>query len=150
VLIWISFVLEDQGIVSWPYDDDLLYIFSVFMLSKVSDIVVEPYNATLFVHQLMENVVLYLVRASVCFEVCYSLRDGTFSGMGTLLILKIEEEYLDRKMMTISVFPCTKIGSIDGGCVANVEAIACLEDFWNPENALVVDLIDPTTTMTQE
>ena len=37
------------------------------------------------------------------FQVCHSLGGGTGSGMGTLLISKIREEYPDRMMMTFSV-----------------------------------------------
>lgn len=39
------------------------------------------------------------------FQVCQSLGGGTGSGMGTLLISKIREEYPDRMMMTFSVVP---------------------------------------------
>ncbi|KAG5580680.1 hypothetical protein H5410_051307 [Solanum commersonii] len=37
------------------YPDIMMLTFSVFSSPKVSDIVVEPYNATLSVHQLVEN-----------------------------------------------------------------------------------------------
>ncbi|CAD6337996.1 unnamed protein product [Miscanthus lutarioriparius] len=43
------------------------------------------------------------------FQVCHSLGGGTGSGMGTLLISKIREEYLDRMMLTFSVFPSPKV-----------------------------------------
>ncbi|CAI9113670.1 OLC1v1014313C1 [Oldenlandia corymbosa var. corymbosa] len=43
------------------------------------------------------------------FEVCHSLGGGTGSGMGTLLISKIREEYPDRMMLTFSVFPSPKV-----------------------------------------
>ncbi|GJV28279.1 phosphoglycerate kinase [Tanacetum coccineum] len=46
------------------YPDRMMMTFSVFPSTKVFD-TVEPYNATRSVHQLMENVVIYLVRASV-------------------------------------------------------------------------------------
>nr|KJB59754.1 hypothetical protein B456_009G269800 [Gossypium raimondii] len=42
-------------------------------------------------------------------HVCQSLGGGTGSGMGTLLISKIREEYPDRMMMTFSVFPSPKV-----------------------------------------
>ncbi|CAI9304267.1 unnamed protein product [Lactuca saligna] len=42
------------------------------------------------------------------FQVCHTLRGETGSGMCTLLISKIREEYLDRMMMTFSVFPSPK------------------------------------------
>ena len=47
--------------------------------------------------------------AMVGFQVCHSLGGGTGSGMGTLLISKIREEYPDRMMMTFSVFPSPKV-----------------------------------------
>ncbi len=40
---------------------------------------------------------------------CHSLGGGTGSGMGTLLISKIREEYPDRMMLTFSVFPSPKV-----------------------------------------
>merc|ERR1712134_140102 len=39
------------------------------------------------------------------FQVTHSMGGGTGSGMGTLLISKIREEYPDRIMLTFSVFP---------------------------------------------
>ncbi len=52
------------------------------------------------------------LRPVVCcagFQVCHSLGGGTGSGMGTLLISKIREEYPDRMMLTFSVFPSPKV-----------------------------------------
>ncbi|KAG2601409.1 hypothetical protein PVAP13_5KG590000 [Panicum virgatum] len=43
------------------------------------------------------------------FQVCHSLGGGTGSGMGTLLISKVREEYPDRMMLTFSVFPSPKV-----------------------------------------
>ena len=43
------------------------------------------------------------------FQVCHSLGGGTGSGMGTLLISKIREEYPDRMMLTFSVVPSPKV-----------------------------------------
>ncbi|XP_021735831.1 tubulin beta-3 chain-like [Chenopodium quinoa] len=43
------------------------------------------------------------------FQLCHSLGGGTGSGMGTLLISKIKEEYPDRMLMTFSVFPSPKV-----------------------------------------
>jgi len=43
------------------------------------------------------------------FQVTQSLGGGTGSGMGTLLISKIREEYPDRMMLTYSVFPSPKV-----------------------------------------
>jgi len=43
------------------------------------------------------------------FQITHSLGGGTGSGMGTLLISKIREEYPDRIMMTFSVCPSPKV-----------------------------------------
>jgi tubulin beta len=43
------------------------------------------------------------------FSVTHSLGGGTGSGMGTLLISKIREEYPDRMLCTFSVFPSPKV-----------------------------------------
>jgi len=43
------------------------------------------------------------------FQVCHSLGGGTGSGMGTLLISKIREEFPDRMMCTFSVVPSPKV-----------------------------------------
>ncbi|KAF3455862.1 hypothetical protein FNV43_RR00504 [Rhamnella rubrinervis] len=43
------------------------------------------------------------------FQVCHSLGGGIGSGMGTLLMSKIREEYPDRMMLTFSVFPSPKV-----------------------------------------
>ena len=43
------------------------------------------------------------------FQLTHSLGGGTGSGMGTLLISKIREEYPDRIMTTFSVMPSPKV-----------------------------------------
>jgi len=43
------------------------------------------------------------------FQITHSLGGGTGSGMGTLLISKIREEFPDRMMCTFSVFPSPKV-----------------------------------------
>lgn len=48
------------------------------------------------------------------FQLCHSLGGGTGSGMGTLLISKIREEYPDRMMCTFSVVPSPKVGGRQG------------------------------------
>lgn len=53
--------------------------------------------------------IIFLFVLSIGFQVCHSLGGGTGSGMGTLLISKIREEYPDRMMLTFSVFPSPKV-----------------------------------------
>ena len=43
------------------------------------------------------------------FQLTHSLGGGTGSGMGTLLISKIREEYPDRMMNTFSIVPSPKV-----------------------------------------
>jgi len=43
------------------------------------------------------------------FHICHSLGGGTGSGMGTLLLSKVREEYPDRMMCTFSVVPSPKV-----------------------------------------
>ena len=47
------------------------------------------------------------------FQLTHSLGGGTGSGMGTLLISKIREEYPDRIMTTFSVVPSPKVTLVD-------------------------------------
>lgn len=49
------------------------------------------------------------------FQLTHSLGGGTGSGMGTLLISKIREEYPDRIMTTFSVVPSPKVCTMGGG-----------------------------------
>ncbi|XP_023241628.1 tubulin beta-4 chain-like [Centruroides sculpturatus] len=50
------------------------------------------------------------------FQMTHSLGGGTGSGMGTLLISKIREEYPDRIMNTFSVVPSPKLKDAIKGC----------------------------------
>jgi tubulin beta len=43
------------------------------------------------------------------FQICQSLGGGTGSGMGTLLLSKIREEFPDRMLCTFSVAPSPKV-----------------------------------------
>lgn len=43
------------------------------------------------------------------FQLTHSLGGGTGSGLGTLILTKIREDYPDRMMMTFSVFPSPKV-----------------------------------------
>lgn len=58
------------------------------------------------------------------FQLTHSLGGGTGSGMGTLLISKIREEYPDRIMNTFSVMPSPKVGSVGRGGDALVSWMA--------------------------
>ena len=43
------------------------------------------------------------------FQIAHSLGGGTGSGMGTLLLSKLREEYPDRIINTFSIFPSPKV-----------------------------------------
>ncbi|VDM44791.1 unnamed protein product [Toxocara canis] len=61
------------------------------------------------------DVVRKEAEASDClqgFQLTHSLGGGTGSGMGTLLIAKIREEYPDRIMASFSIFPSPKVSDV--------------------------------------
>lgn len=43
------------------------------------------------------------------FQLCHSLGGGTGSGLGTLILTKLREEYPDRMLSTFSVLPAQKV-----------------------------------------
>jgi hypothetical protein len=57
-------------------------------------------------------VLQYQTFLSSGFQLTHSLGGGTGSGMGTLLLSKIREEFPDRIMNTFSVVPSPKVGRI--------------------------------------
>jgi tubulin beta len=46
------------------------------------------------------------------FQICHSLGGGTGSGLGTLLLLKIRDNYPDRITTTFSVYPSPKVSDV--------------------------------------
>ena len=60
------------------------------------------------------------------FQITHSLGGGTGSGLGTLLISKIREEYPDRMMCTFSIMPSPKVMYHPIFCISE-ELIALLE-----------------------
>ena len=56
------------------YPDRVMNTFSVVPSPKVSDTVVEPYNATLSVHQLVENTdQTYCIDNEALYDICFRL-----------------------------------------------------------------------------
>lgn len=56
------------------YPDRVMCTFSVFPSPKVSDTVVEPYNATLSVHQLVENAdEVMVVDNEALYDICFRI-----------------------------------------------------------------------------
>ncbi|KAL5996493.1 Tubulin beta-5 chain [Asimina triloba] len=67
------------------YPDRMMLTVSIFPSSKFSDTVVEPYNATLSVHQLMENADEYMILDNeALYDICFK----------TLIFLLETGEYL--------------------------------------------------------
>jgi len=71
------------------FPDRILSTFSVFPSPKVSDTVVEPYNATLSIHQLVENVEeVFCIDNEALYNICQKtlkLTTPTFSDLNTLV-----------------------------------------------------------------
>eukprot|EP00297_Palpitomonas_bilix_P005616 CAMPEP_0113867962 /NCGR_PEP_ID=MMETSP0780_2-20120614/713_1 /TAXON_ID=652834 /ORGANISM="Palpitomonas bilix" /LENGTH=506 /DNA_ID=CAMNT_0000852969 /DNA_START=119 /DNA_END=1639 /DNA_ORIENTATION=+ /assembly_acc=CAM_ASM_000599 len=79
------------------YPDRMMCTFSVFPSPKVSDTVVEPYNATLSVHQLVENAdEVMVIDNEALYDICFRT-------------LKLTTQGPDRMMCTFSVFPSPKV-----------------------------------------
>lgn len=78
----------------------------MLFVKKLKIVTVSRY--VLFDHM---HFLLFLMRLSLTqgFQLAHSLGGGTGSGMGTLLISKIREEYPDRIMNTFSVVPSPKV-----------------------------------------
>jgi len=71
------------------------------------------------------------------FALTHSLGGGTGSGMGTLLISKIREEYPDRVMCTYSVFPSPKVSDTvvePYNCVLSIHQLV-----ENSDESLLID-----------
>lgn len=67
------------------YPDRIMETFSVFPSPKVSDTVVEPYNATLSIHQLVENSDLCMVLDNeALYDICFRTLKLTTPTYGDL------------------------------------------------------------------
>uniref|UniRef100_A0AAZ1XK76 Tubulin beta chain n=2 Tax=Pseudocrenilabrinae TaxID=318546 RepID=A0AAZ1XK76_OREAU len=78
------------------YPDRIMNTFSVVPSPKVSDTVVEPYNATLSVHQLVENTdETYCIDNEALYDICLKMA-ATFIGNSTAiqeLFKRISEQF---------------------------------------------------------
>jgi tubulin beta len=67
------------------YPDRIMSTFSVVPSPKVSDTVVEPYNATLSVHQLVENTdATFCIDNEALYEICFNTLKLTNPTYGDL------------------------------------------------------------------
>jgi len=75
------------------YPDRIMQTFSVFPSPKVSDTVVEPYNATLSVHQLVENAdVVQVIDNEALYDICFrtlKLTTPTYGDLNHLIAAAI-------------------------------------------------------------
>ena len=72
------------------YPDRMMLTFSVFPSPKVSDTVVEPYNATLSVHQLVENADECMVLDNeALYDICFRTLKLTTPSCKSILVLKL-------------------------------------------------------------
>jgi len=73
------------------YPDRLMSTFSVFPSPKVSDTVVEPYNAVLSIHQLIENTdMTYVIDNEALYDICFrtlKLQTPTYGDLNHLVSL---------------------------------------------------------------
>merc|ERR1711862_786668 len=73
------------------YPDRIMNTFSVVPSPKVSDTVVEPYNATLSVHQLVENTdETYCIDNEALYDICFrtlKLTTPTYGDLNHLVSL---------------------------------------------------------------
>jgi tubulin beta len=76
---------DSVGDLREEYPDRIMETFSVFPSPKVSDTVVEPYNATLSVHQLVENAdVVMVVDNEALYDICFRTLKLTTPTYGDL------------------------------------------------------------------
>ena len=67
------------------YPDRIMNTYSVVPSPKVSDTVVEPYNATLSVHQLVENTdETYCIDNEALYDICFRLVSNRRIELGSL------------------------------------------------------------------
>ena len=71
------------------YPDRIMQTFSIYPSPKVSDIVVEPYNATLSVHQLVENCdLVHMIDNEALYNICFKtlkLASPTYGDLNHLV-----------------------------------------------------------------
>ena len=80
------------GKIKEEYPDRIMNSFSVVPSPKVSDTVVEPYNATLSVHQLVENTdQTYCIDNEALYDICFRFYSLVASQCGVNKIFSLLE-----------------------------------------------------------
>jgi hypothetical protein len=90
------------------YPDRMMLTFSVFPSPKVSDTVVEPYNATLSVHQLVENADECMVLDNeALYDICFRTLKLTTPSckhlQSTSVLVSLKHELVHNWMFILSV-----------------------------------------------
>ena len=83
------------------YPDRIMNTYSVIPSPKVSDTVVEPYNATLSVHQLVENTdETYCIDNEALYDICFrtlKLTTPTYGDLNHLVSLTMSGKREERR-----------------------------------------------------
>uniref|UniRef100_A0A8C0Z8Y6 Tubulin beta chain n=1 Tax=Cyanistes caeruleus TaxID=156563 RepID=A0A8C0Z8Y6_CYACU len=107
------------------YPDRIMNTFSVMPSPKVSDTVVEPYNATLSVHQLVENTdETYCIDNEALYDICFrtlKLTTPTYGDLNHLVSATMsgvttygewELWSVHHKLLLRESFHCSSVGSL--------------------------------------
>ena len=90
------------------YPDRIMNTYSVVPSPKVSDTVVEPYNATLSVHQLVENTdETYCIDNEALYDICFrtlKLTTPTYGDLNHLVSLTMSGKRKQKKLIKIHHF----------------------------------------------
>merc|ERR1711971_1420219 len=86
--------------------DRIMETFSVIPSPKVSDTVVEPYNAVLSFHQLVENAdECFLLDNEALYDICFRTLKLTTPTYGDLTVPELTQQMLDAKNMMCAADP---------------------------------------------
>ena len=96
------------------YPDRIMNTFSVIPSPKVSDTVVEPYNATLSVHQLVENTdETFCIDNEALYDICFrtlKLTSPTYGDLNHLvsvsITIYIKFEFFQVNLFFMLTFSC--------------------------------------------
>ena len=95
------------------YPDRIMNTFSVIPSPKVSDTVVEPYNATLSVHQLVENTdETFCIDNEALYDICFrtlKLTSPTYGDLNHLVSVSI---FLSKFIKYINCRICTFLTTV--------------------------------------
>uniref|UniRef100_A0A2K5DXE8 Tubulin beta 2A class IIa n=1 Tax=Aotus nancymaae TaxID=37293 RepID=A0A2K5DXE8_AOTNA len=102
------------------YPDRIMNTFSVMPSPKVSDTVVEPYNATLSVHQLVENTdETYSIDNEALYDICFrtlKLTTPTYGDLNHLVSATMSGHHLpDLRKLAVNMVPFPRLALLHAG-----------------------------------